>query len=171
MQAIYGFPVSSETEQHPPHPIPRLGNPAHGVAGSASCVRHCYFDCLLVNMLKGKPACSVVGCNTPHKSLHHVPTSDPLKTQWMDFIFAGAVPRHVSKYLLVCANHFTTECFVNQGQYLAGYASYLKLNIGSIPTVRDASGDPEAVRFLFFPFFIILFIRAGLLDGVSMQCG
>ncbi|XP_074487562.1 uncharacterized protein LOC141765410 [Sebastes fasciatus] len=62
----------------------------------------------------------------------------------MDFIFAGAVPRHVSKYLLVCANHFTTECFVNQGQYLAGYASYLKLNIGSIPTVRDASGDPEA---------------------------
>ncbi|XP_041843779.1 uncharacterized protein LOC121641606 isoform X2 [Melanotaenia boesemani] len=58
-------------------------------------------------------SCSVDGCVNEHKSLFSLPSSEPLKTQWMDFIFAGA--------------------------YQAGFAQHLKLKAGSAPTVRDTT--------------------------------
>ncbi|KAL7398437.1 hypothetical protein ABVT39_010016 [Epinephelus coioides] len=53
----------------------------------------------------------------------------------------GNVPASVSKSVFVCANHFTTDCFSNEGQYKAGLATRLFLKDGSIPTVRGDATD------------------------------
>ncbi len=36
-----------------------------------------------------------------------------------------------------CANHFTTDCFLNEGQFKAGFVK-LKLKDGSLPQTRGA---------------------------------
>ncbi|XP_028256552.1 zinc finger MYM-type protein 4-like isoform X2 [Parambassis ranga] len=95
--------------------------------------------------LRAKHArCSVVGCTIEHKSLHALP-SEEVKAQWIHFIFDGRVPSVMGKNLYVCANHFTSECFINKGQYQAGFASKLKLKDGSIPTIRDPGSDLKDV--------------------------
>lgn len=53
--------------------------------------------------------------------------------------------KKVGKYLYVCANHFTSDCFVNEGQYNAGFASKLLIKGGSIPTARDLTSHPAKV--------------------------
>uniref|UniRef100_A0A3P8T0L1 THAP-type domain-containing protein n=1 Tax=Amphiprion percula TaxID=161767 RepID=A0A3P8T0L1_AMPPE len=85
--------------------------------------------------------CSVVDCKSERKSLHTLPTSEKLKNEWITFIFDGNVPTTVGKFLYVCANHFTPDCFLNKGQYQAGFATKLKLKDGSIPTVRDQNSE------------------------------
>lgn len=92
-----------------------------------------------------KHKCSVVGCNNEHSSFHLLPTSEPLKTQWMDFIYEGKAPLKIPKYVYVCANHFLTDCFENEGQFKAGLASKLILKSGSLPTVRDATSPSKEV--------------------------
>ncbi|XP_041843778.1 uncharacterized protein LOC121641606 isoform X1 [Melanotaenia boesemani] len=84
-------------------------------------------------------SCSVDGCVNEHKSLFSLPSSEPLKTQWMDFIFAGNIPRKFPKVLHVCSQHFKEDCFHNLGAYQAGFAQHLKLKAGSAPTVRDTT--------------------------------
>ncbi len=96
-----------------------------------------------------KHTCSVVGCNNVHSSFHLLPTSGALKTQWMDFMYEGKAPLKLPKYVYVayvCANHFLTDCFVNEGQFKAGLASKLILKCGSLPTVRDPTLPSEEVR-------------------------
>ena len=84
----------------------------------------------LARMATGKgKRCCVVGCREPHKSLHIVP-SDNRRTPWLNFIFDGNVPSTVGKHLVVCANHFSADCFGNFGQYQAGLASRLRLTEG-----------------------------------------
>ena len=51
--------------------------------------------------------CSVLGCNKEHSSHFDVPKSDPLKTQWLSFVFEGNIPHDQRQCFHVCANHFT----------------------------------------------------------------
>ncbi|XP_059404902.1 uncharacterized protein LOC132140098 isoform X1 [Carassius carassius] len=90
--------------------------------------------------------CSVAGCMNPHSSLHLLPKSEPLKTRWINFVFKENAPSTLPKFVYVCANHFT-DCFVNEGQYKAGFAQKLLLRDGAVPTVRDPATPPEKVIF------------------------
>jgi len=96
-------------------------------------------------MSRKKHKCSVAGCNTVHSSVYSLPTSEPLKKQWMDFINEGNAPLTLPKYVYVCSNHFESDCFLNEGQFKAGLASKLILKSGSFPTVRDPTTPPEEV--------------------------
>lgn len=87
--------------------------------------------------------CAVVGCKKEHKSIHLLPTSEPLRTQWIRFIFAGKAPLNLPKFVYVCANHFAQDCFVNAGQYNKGFAKKLILKTGSVPVVRYQASSPE----------------------------
>ncbi|XP_056468272.1 uncharacterized protein LOC130406631 isoform X3 [Gadus chalcogrammus] len=80
-------------------------------------------------------SCSVLGCTNEHKSLFLVPSSEPLKNQWVNYSFSGNVPTQLPKVLYVCARHFTDNCFLNLGQYRAGLAERLKIKSGSVPTL------------------------------------
>nr|XP_055038817.1 uncharacterized protein LOC129426486 isoform X2 [Misgurnus anguillicaudatus] len=86
--------------------------------------------------------CSVVGCKNEHKSIHILPTSEPLKTQWIHFMFKGNAALDLPKYVYACANHFTSSCFINEGQYKAGFAKKLILKDGSVPTIRHPDLNP-----------------------------
>lgn len=65
--------------------------------------------------------------------------------QWVNFIFKGNAPQNIGKYVYVCANHFTPDCFVNEGQYKAGFALKLLIKDGAVPTVRAPTSRPEDV--------------------------
>ncbi|XP_050950932.1 uncharacterized protein LOC127153734 [Labeo rohita] len=86
--------------------------------------------------------CTVVGCNNEHNSRHVLPTSEPLKTQWLNFVFNGNVPSNLPKWVHVCANHFSPDCLINEGQYKAGFAKKLVLKNGSVPTIRVPTSPP-----------------------------
>uniref|UniRef100_A0A8C5FP91 THAP-type domain-containing protein n=1 Tax=Gadus morhua TaxID=8049 RepID=A0A8C5FP91_GADMO len=90
------------------------------------------------------PRCSVVGCMDVHKSLHRVPEDE--RATWIDFIFEGEVPAIVGKNLLVCANHFTTDCFSNLGQYTEGLAVKLPTLHGIPASEHPASSKLPATR-------------------------
>ncbi len=49
----------------------------------------------------------VVGCNNEHSSRRLLPTSEPMKTQWINitFVFEGNAPPDLLKCIYVCANH------------------------------------------------------------------
>ncbi|XP_056444964.1 zinc finger protein 25-like isoform X1 [Gadus chalcogrammus] len=76
-------------------------------------------------------SCFVFGCTNEHKSLYFVPSSEPLKNQWVNFIVSGNAP--------VCAKHFTDDCFLNLGQYRAGLAQRLRIKSGSVPTLHGSA--------------------------------
>ncbi|XP_056441103.1 uncharacterized protein LOC130378349 [Gadus chalcogrammus] len=77
-------------------------------------------------------SCSVFGCSTnEHNSLFLLPSSEPLKKQWVDFIFSGNEK--------VCAKHFTDDCFLNLVRYKAGLAERLEMESGSVPTLLGSA--------------------------------
>ncbi|XP_030208859.1 uncharacterized protein LOC115541311 isoform X2 [Gadus morhua] len=85
-------------------------------------------------------SCSVFGCTNEYKSMLFVPSSEPLKNQWVNFIFSGNDPP-------VCAKHFTDDCFLNLGQYRTGLAQCLNIKSGSVPTLRGSAtnlGKPSS---------------------------
>uniref|UniRef100_A0A8P4G5H1 THAP-type domain-containing protein n=1 Tax=Dicentrarchus labrax TaxID=13489 RepID=A0A8P4G5H1_DICLA len=89
-----------------------------------------------------------------HKSVHTIPVSEEIRVQWINFIYNGNVPARVGKKLLVCANHFTSDCFKNLGQYSTGLAQKLLLIEGAVPTIRCKTTDTETAS------------TSGLLDRV-----
>uniref|UniRef100_A0A671XVK2 THAP-type domain-containing protein n=1 Tax=Sparus aurata TaxID=8175 RepID=A0A671XVK2_SPAAU len=89
--------------------------------------------------------CSVVGCKDQHKCLYAVPATEEQKIKWLRFIYNEDVVAAVRAGLYVCANHFTSDCFRNEGQYKAGFASTLTLVKGSVPTIRDPATAPESL--------------------------
>ncbi len=52
----------------------------------------------------------------------------------------------------VCANHFLL-CFLNEGQFKAGFVKKLKLKDGSVPIVHDPAAPPEVVSLTLYMFF------------------
>ncbi|XP_067237056.1 uncharacterized protein [Chanodichthys erythropterus] len=84
-------------------------------------------------------SCSVFGCTNEHRSLFLVPSSEPIKKQWVNFIFQKNSPTQLPKVLYVCAKHFTDDCFLNLGQYSAGLAERLKIKSGSVPTLLGSA--------------------------------
>lgn len=93
--------------------------------------------------------CSVLGCITEHKSLFRLTHSGDLKKQWLTFIYDGNVPVNLPKWLYVCGSHFTSENFLNEGQFNAGFAHKLVIKEGAIPTVRNRAWTPGAVSAFF----------------------
>ena len=89
--------------------------------------------------------CTVAGFMNPHSFLHLLPKSEPLKTRWINFVFEENAPSTLPIFVYVCANHFTLDCFVNEGQYKAGFAQKLLLKDGAVPAVCDPSTPPEKV--------------------------
>lgn len=83
--------------------------------------------------------CNVPQCVDDEKSLFALPSTEPLKTQWLSFIYAGNVPNVLPKSIHVCAKHFTDGCFHNLGQYRAGFANVLKIKFGSVPSLASPS--------------------------------
>ncbi|XP_056439643.1 uncharacterized protein LOC130376789 isoform X1 [Gadus chalcogrammus] len=81
--------------------------------------------------------CSVFGCQSDKLSrpTFAAPSSESLRNQWVHFVFAGNAPIRIPKCVFVCAKHFTDDCFINLGQYKAGFAELLKMKPGSVPTL------------------------------------
>ncbi len=67
-----------------------------------------------------------------------------------------------TKFVYVCANHFTPGCFLNEGQFKAGFVKKLKLNDGSVTIVHDPAAPPEEVSLTFFIFYDYLRIAFAL---------
>ena len=72
-----------------------------------------------------------------HKSVFLLPSSKPLKKQWVDFIF--------SRNAQVCAKHFTDDCFLNLVQYKDGLAERLEMESGAVPTLLGSATNLEQV--------------------------
>ncbi|KAF5893777.1 putative GPI-anchored adhesin-like protein PGA55 isoform X1, partial [Clarias magur] len=89
--------------------------------------------------------CAVFGCKKGHTSVFLPPSSEEVKAKWISFIYGRNIPTDVPKFLYVCAKHFPSDCFLNEGQFKAGFASRLRLKPGSVPTLRAEAPDPEAV--------------------------
>ena len=79
-------------------------------------------QCFAMSPLRTRQAnCSVVGWKNQHQCLCSVPATEQQKWQWLRLIFFNdSVPAAVCVSLYVCANHFTLDCFGNEGQYKAG---------------------------------------------------
>lgn len=98
----------------------------------------------LADMAKRQKHCSVCGCINEHENVFLLPSTEPTRTEWINFIFGGNVPGKLPKVLHVCGQHFKEDCFHNMGAWKAGFADRLKLKPGSIPTVRDTAGEVRA---------------------------
>ena len=121
---------------------PRRGRPSLRWNSVCPAVRQ---QCFAKSSLRVRHTnCSVVGCKNQHQCLYTVPATEQQKRQWLSFIFNDNMPAAVSVSLNVCANHFTSDCFSNEGQYKAGFASTLTLVKGSVPPIPDPATAPES---------------------------
>ncbi len=58
-----------------------------------------------------------VGCNNEHSSHHLIPTSDPLKTQWITFVCEGNASPDLPICIYVRANHSWSSLIYRRSEY------------------------------------------------------
>ncbi len=60
----------------------------------------------------------------------------------------------------ICANNFTPNCFLNEGQFKAGFFFKLKLKDRSVPIVFDPAAPPEVslTLYIFNDYLQIAFV-------------
>ncbi len=63
----------------------------------------------------------------------------------------GHTSLHFHKICL-CLAVFKPDCFLNEGQFKAGFVKKLKLKDGSVPIVHDPAAPPEEVSLTLFIF-------------------
>ncbi len=69
-------------------------------------------------------------------SLHCLPSDPNVRKDWMNFIF-NVVLDHISKNLVLCSLHFTTDSYTNKEQFDAGFSERLKLKDDAVQTILD----------------------------------
>ncbi|XP_067298892.1 piggyBac transposable element-derived protein 4-like isoform X2 [Pseudorasbora parva] len=74
-----------------------------------------------------------------------LPKTDGIRNQWLQFMY-NAVPDQYSPKVRLCAAHFTKDCFLNLGEYNAGYTQRLLLKHGAVPTLVRQSFSSESKR-------------------------
>ncbi len=52
-----------------------------------------------------------------------------------------------------CANQFTPDCFLNEGQFKASFVKMLKLKDGSATIAHDPAAPPDEVSLPLYIFF------------------
>ncbi|XDV25607.1 hypothetical protein PO909_029498 [Leuciscus waleckii] len=96
--------------------------------------------------------CSVLRCNKEHSSHLDVPKSEPLKKQWLSFVFEdmpkgltrgfphGYSPRSLCFH--VCANHFTPDSFTNEKKRIGTNVFLLNLQ-----KITEGRGEQSSLSF------------------------
>ncbi len=64
--------------------------------------------------------------------------------------------------MFVCTNHFAPDCFLNEGQFKAGFVKKLKLKDGPVPIVYYPAALPEEVSLILYIFYDYLQITFAL---------
>ena len=125
-------------------------------------------DIMAPKQLNGR--CSVFGCQSDKLSrpTFAAPSSESLRNQWVHFVFAGNAPIRIPKCVFVCAKHFTDDCFINLGQYKAGFAELLKMKPGSVPTLLASATNRGQVSTLTLYHVLALLCMITLLVPLRM---
>ncbi|KAM4736443.1 uncharacterized protein FYW61_006582 [Anableps anableps] len=69
-------------------------------------------------------------------TMYGLPRRDDKKEQWLRFIF-NTIPKQYNPELLLCALHFTKDCFLNWSKW----SEQLLLRDGAVPTLRNPYYD------------------------------
>ncbi|XP_056596027.1 uncharacterized protein si:ch211-236l14.1 isoform X2 [Triplophysa dalaica] len=84
----------------------------------------------------------VLRCETK-SVLFQLPKQERLREKWLQFIFQR-IPKEYNPRVVLCARHFTDDCFDNLGAFTAGYVKRLSLRVGEIPTLFGPFSSTES---------------------------
>ena len=91
--------------------------------------------------------------------LFSLPKNEDQKNQWLKFIFT-TIPEQFNKFLLLCSQHFTDDCFSNLGENKVGFSKRLAIKEGSLPTLFRPTSISESQREVWLWSYVFVFSRA-----------